>query len=38
MSFDEAAGTLGIPLKTAASRYRYGLEKLRAEFNPKLKG
>jgi RNA polymerase sigma factor (sigma-70 family) len=38
MSFDEVAETLGIPAKTAASRYRYGLEKLRAQFNPALKG
>jgi RNA polymerase sigma-70 factor (ECF subfamily) len=38
MTFDEVADTLGIPLKTAASRYRYGLEKLRAEFQPKAKG
>jgi RNA polymerase sigma-70 factor (ECF subfamily) len=34
MSFEEAAGTLGISPKTAASRYRYGLMKLRAQFNP----
>jgi len=34
MSFDEAAETLGISPKTAASRYRYGLLKLRMQFNP----
>jgi len=34
MSFDEAAATLGISPKTAASRYRYGLLKLREQFNP----
>lgn len=38
MSFDEAAATVGISAKTAASRYRYGLEKLRAQFNPSPKG
>ena len=38
MSFDEAAATVGISPKTAASRYRYGLEKLRAQFNPRPKG
>ena len=38
MSFDEVADTLGIPAKTAASRYRYGLEKLRTQFNPASKG
>jgi RNA polymerase sigma-70 factor (ECF subfamily) len=32
MSFDEAAATLNISPKTAASRYRYGLQKLRTEF------
>ena len=37
MSFDEAAATLGISPKTAASRYRYGLLKLRAQFNPMAK-
>lgn len=34
MSFDEAALTLGISPKTVASRYRYGLLKLRAQFDP----
>jgi RNA polymerase sigma-70 factor (ECF subfamily) len=34
MSFEEAAETIGISPKTAESRYRYGLQKLRAQFNP----
>jgi RNA polymerase sigma-70 factor, ECF subfamily len=34
MSFEEVAATIGIPAKTAASRYRYGIEKLRLQFNP----
>ena len=38
MTFEEAAETLGIPVKTAASRYRSGLQKLRSEYNPKPKG
>ena len=29
MSFSEAAGALGVSPNTAASRYRYGLAKLR---------
>ncbi len=29
MTFDSIADLLGIPLNTAASRYRYGLDKLR---------
>jgi RNA polymerase sigma-70 factor (ECF subfamily) len=33
LSFDEAAATLNISPKTAASRYRYGVEKLRAQFD-----
>jgi RNA polymerase sigma-70 factor, ECF subfamily len=32
MSFDEAAAVLGISPNTAASRYRYGLSKLREQF------
>jgi RNA polymerase sigma-70 factor (ECF subfamily) len=32
MSFDEAASALGISPNTAASRYRYGLTKLREQF------
>ena len=32
MSFDEAANALGISPNTAASRYRYGLTKLREQF------
>jgi RNA polymerase sigma-70 factor (ECF subfamily) len=32
MSFDEAAAALGISPNTAASRYRYGLSKLREQF------
>lgn len=34
MSFNEAAETIGISPKTAESRYRYGLQKLRTQFNP----
>jgi len=37
MSFDEAGATLGISPKTAASRYRYGLLKLRAQFNADMR-
>jgi RNA polymerase sigma-70 factor, ECF subfamily len=29
LTFDQIAGSLDIPLNTAASRYRYGLDKLR---------
>jgi len=32
MSFEEAATVLGISANTAASRYRYGLTKLREQF------
>ena len=32
MSFDEAAAALNISPNTAASRYRYGLSKLREQF------
>jgi RNA polymerase sigma-70 factor, ECF subfamily len=32
MSFEEVAAALGIPANTAASRYRYGLSKLREQF------
>jgi RNA polymerase sigma-70 factor, ECF subfamily len=32
LTFDEVAAVLGVPLGTAASRYRYALEKLRAHF------
>jgi RNA polymerase sigma-70 factor (ECF subfamily) len=32
MSFDEVAESLGISPNTAASRYRYGLSKLREQF------
>ena len=38
MTFDEIATTVGIPAKTAESRYRYGLTKLREEFRPVTKG
>lgn len=34
LTFDEIADTLEIPLNTAASRYRYGLDKLRARLRP----
>jgi RNA polymerase sigma-70 factor, ECF subfamily len=33
-TFDEIAHICGIPLNTAASRYRYGLDKLRAFLRP----
>jgi RNA polymerase sigma-70 factor (ECF subfamily) len=32
MSFEEVANALEIPANTAASRYRYGLSKLREQF------
>ena len=32
MSFEEVASALEIPANTAASRYRYGLSKLREQF------
>jgi RNA polymerase sigma-70 factor (ECF subfamily) len=32
MSFEETAAALGISPNTAASRYRYGLSKLREQF------
>jgi RNA polymerase sigma-70 factor (ECF subfamily) len=38
MSFDEVATALGIPANTAASRYRYGLSKLREQFQAIAKG
>ena len=34
LTFDEIATALDIPLNTAASRYRYGLDKLRARLRP----
>lgn len=34
LTFDAIAEALGIPLNTAASRYRYGLDKLRARLRP----
>jgi len=34
LTFEEIAATLAIPLNTAASRYRYGLDKLRALLRP----
>jgi len=33
-TFEEIATTLAIPLNTAASRYRYGLDKLRTRLRP----
>lgn len=33
-TFDAIAGLLGLPLNTVASRYRYGLEKLRRRLRP----
>ncbi len=34
LTFQEIAVALGIPLNTAASRYRYGIDKLRAHLRP----
>ena len=34
LTFETIAQTLGIPLNTAASRYRYGLDKLRERLRP----
>lgn len=34
LTFDEIAGVLGVPPNTAASRYRYGLDKLREQLRP----
>ena len=34
LTFDGIAEVLEIPLNTAASRYRYGLDKLRAQLRP----
>ena len=34
MTFEAIAETLGIPLNTAASRYRYGIDKLRERLRP----
>jgi len=34
LSFERIAETLEIPLNTAASRYRYGLDKLRTRLRP----
>lgn len=34
LTFDAIAEVLGIPLNTAASRYRYGLDKLRQHLRP----
>jgi RNA polymerase sigma-70 factor (ECF subfamily) len=33
-TFEQIAGTLGIPPNTAASRYRYGIDKLRTLLRP----
>ena len=34
LTFEEIAHTLDIPANTAASRYRYGLDKLRERLRP----
>ena len=34
LTFEQIASTLEIPPNTAASRYRYGLDKLRARLRP----
>jgi RNA polymerase sigma-70 factor (ECF subfamily) len=38
LTFDEIGSALDISPKTAASRYRYGLAKLREQFKPVTKG
>jgi RNA polymerase sigma-70 factor, ECF subfamily len=38
MSFNEAAAALGISANTVASRYRYGLSKLREQFQTATRG
>ena len=34
LTFDQISEVLGIPLNTAASRYRYGIDKLRERLRP----
>lgn len=34
LTFERIAETMDIPLNTAASRYRYGLDKMRAQLRP----
>lgn len=34
LTFEQIADTLDVPLNTAASRYRYGLDKLRGRLRP----
>lgn len=34
LTFEAIAGLLGIPLNTAASRYRYGIDKMRERLRP----
>ena len=34
LTFEQIAELLGIPLNTPASRYRYGLDKLRERLRP----
>ena len=34
LTFEQIAESLGIPMNTAASRYRYGLDKLRQRLRP----
>jgi len=34
LTFEQITGALDIPLNTAASRYRYGLDKLREQLRP----
>lgn len=38
LTFDQIAKVLAVPLHTAASRYRYGLDKLRARLLPLYEG
>jgi RNA polymerase sigma-70 factor (ECF subfamily) len=34
LTFEQIAETLDVPMNTAASRYRYGLDKLRERLRP----
>ena len=37
LTFEQISEVLGLPLNTAASRYRYGLDKMRARLRPLYK-
>jgi RNA polymerase sigma-70 factor (ECF subfamily) len=34
LTFEEISDALGVPMNTAASRYRYGIDKLRGQLRP----